>query len=129
MARHDRMLDTTGGDAAAMAAARTALDLIAASDAPDLAAALVLAFHRDHLASRNENIPVELPAVWAALGQDARAHALAASMTSPGKQADALARGRLGTGRRHVLDDVLRRWGTARPIPGSARGSPPTARR
>ena len=35
--RHDRMLDLTGGDAAALAEVRTALDLIATQDAPDLA--------------------------------------------------------------------------------------------
>ena len=57
LARHDRMLDLTGGDAAALAEIRTALDLIAAQDAPDLASALVLACHRDQLTDRNTNIP------------------------------------------------------------------------
>ena len=68
-ARHDRMLDLTGGDTAALAEVRTALDLIAAQDTPDLASALRLACHRDQLTDRNTNIPAGLPAVWAALGQ------------------------------------------------------------
>ena len=81
-ARHDRMLDLTGGDAAALAEARTALDRIAAQDDPDLASALALACHRDHLADRNAHIPDSLPAVWAALGQLSRAQALAPSLTA-----------------------------------------------
>ena len=92
LARHDRMLDLTGGDAAALAEVRAALELIAAQDAPDLAAALALAWHRDQLADRNTRIPVSLPAVWAVLGQTTRAEALATSITDPGEQADALAR-------------------------------------
>jgi tetratricopeptide (TPR) repeat protein len=91
MARHDRMLDLTGGDAAALAEARTTLDRIAAQDAPDLASALALACHRDQLADRNAHIPLGLPAAWAALGQLPRAQALAASITSPRSQENALA--------------------------------------
>ena len=90
-ARHDRMLELTGGDVAALAEIRTALDLIVAQDAPDLASALCLACHRDLLTDRNTNIPVGLPAVWATLGQVTRAEALATSLTDPVLQADALA--------------------------------------
>ena len=68
-ARHDRMLDLTGGDVAALAEVHTALDLIAAHDDPDLVTALRLAHHRDQLTDRNGNIPTDLPAVWASLGQ------------------------------------------------------------
>ena len=88
--RHDRMLSLTGGDAAALTEVRTALDLIAARDTPDLACALRLAFHRDQLTARNTNIPASLPAVWAALGQPARAQALATSITYPGQRVQAL---------------------------------------
>ena len=91
MTRHDRMLDMTGGDTAALAETRTVLDLIAAQDTPDLASALGLACHRDQLTDRNTNIPTSLPAVWATLGQVTRAEALATSITDPPRQAQALA--------------------------------------
>ena len=90
-ARHERMLDITGGDAAALNEVTITLDLIAAQDDPDLTAALSLARHRDYLADRNTNIPTSLPAVWATLGQHIRAEALAASITDPDRQAQALA--------------------------------------
>jgi tetratricopeptide (TPR) repeat protein len=90
-ARHNRMLDLTGGDAAALAEIRTALDLIAAEDTPDLVSALRLARDRDQLTDRNTNIPASLPAVWATLGQTSRAGALAASITDPDRRAEALA--------------------------------------
>ena len=90
-ARHDRMLDITGGDAAALAEARTALDRIAAQDTPDLSSALAVAFHRDQLTTRNRGVPPWLPGVWAALGRLPRAEALAASATDPVTRARALA--------------------------------------
>jgi hypothetical protein len=89
-ARHERMLDITGGDAAALNEVTITLDLIVAQDTPDLTAALSLARHRDYLADRNTNIPTDLPALWATLGQHIRAEALAASITDPDKQALAL---------------------------------------
>src|SRR5262249_6478081 len=89
--RHDRMLGLTGGDAAALTEIRAALDAITAQDHPDLAAALYLACHRDQLTARNTNIPPNLPAVWAALGNTARPLALAASIPGPDDQARALA--------------------------------------
>ena len=89
--RHDRMLDITGGDAAALSEVTITLELIAAQDDPDLTAALRLARHRDYLADRNVSIPTSLPAVWATLGQHIRAEALAASITHPSEQAEALA--------------------------------------
>ena len=79
--RHNRMLALTGGDAAALAEARTALDRIAAQDIPVLTSALALACHRDRLADRGTRVPAALPAVWAALGQLPKALALADSFT------------------------------------------------
>jgi hypothetical protein len=90
--RHDRMLDVTGGDAAAMTEVRTALDHIAEQDAPDVGAALALACHRDRLADRNAHIPVGLPAVWAVMGHLPRAEALADSISDLGKRAQARAK-------------------------------------
>jgi hypothetical protein len=89
-ARHDRMLDLTGGDAAALAEIRTTLDLICKQDIPNLTDALHLAYHRDQLADRNTNIPTDLPAVWVALGHHTRAQALAQSITDPYRQTEAL---------------------------------------
>jgi tetratricopeptide (TPR) repeat protein len=89
-ARHDRMLRLTGGDSAAVAEVCTALDRIAAHEDPDLASALSLACHRDHLVGRNADIPARLPVVWATLDHLARALALATSLGSSYSQADAL---------------------------------------
>jgi hypothetical protein len=47
--------------------------------------------HRAYLADRNADIPVHLPAVWAALGQHIRAEALARSIPDQSRQAQALA--------------------------------------
>src|SRR5262249_26954950 len=69
---------------------RAALDHVAAHDTPDLASALALACHRDKLADRNANVPDDLPAVWATVGQLPRAEALARSIKGD-SQAQALA--------------------------------------
>jgi len=92
LARHDRMLDLTGGDAAAIEEVRATLKRITACESPDLGSALMLAWHRDHLTERNDNTPVALPAVWANLGHQRRAEALAASPADPRRRAESLAR-------------------------------------
>ena len=88
--RHDRMLDVTGGDDAALTETRTALNRVTSQDHPELASALALAYYRDRLTERNANIPIHLPAVWAAMGQLPRAKAVARSITSPWDQTYAL---------------------------------------
>ncbi|MGH3380757.1 MAG: hypothetical protein ACRDP6_39090 [Actinoallomurus sp.] len=90
-ARHDRMLDIAGGDAAALSEITTVQDLICAHPDPDLTAMLRLSIARDRLADRNAYIPIALPAVWARLGYLTRAEALARSITAPVEQAQALA--------------------------------------
>jgi len=89
-ARHDRMLDLTGADAAALAEITTCQDLVLAGPGPVVEAMLLLCIRRNNLADRNRRIPTGLPAVWAALGQPARAEALARSITRPDEQARAL---------------------------------------
>ncbi|MEP7024457.1 MAG: hypothetical protein ABJB47_11800, partial [Actinomycetota bacterium] len=106
-ARHDRMLHLTGGDAAALVEVRTALDLAAAQDTPDLVSALRLAHHRDQLTDRNVNIPVDLPSVWAIIGQVSRAEALANSTTKP--QALARVAGALAEAGQHQQAETLAR--------------------
>ena len=78
--RQNRMLDLSGGDAAALSEITTALDVLAGQENPDLITVLRLAMHRDHLSDRNNNMPTELPAVWARLGQFHRAESLADSL-------------------------------------------------
>ena len=111
-ARHQRMFAITGGDAAALNEITIALALITAQDDPDLTAALSLARHRDYLTDRNANIPTQLPAVWATLGQHIRAEALARSITDPDRQTRALAA-------------VARRAGPRRPARAGRRGGSP----
>ncbi|MGW2821801.1 hypothetical protein ACWC24_12445 [Streptomyces sp. NPDC001443] len=91
-ARHDRMLDLSGGDAAALTEIKTCQDLLLASPEPDLYALARLSHRRSQLESRNANIPAELPAVWTTLGQPNRAEALAHALTNPLQQVRALVR-------------------------------------
>lgn len=88
LARHDRMLDLSGGDTAALGEITEAQDSILSQDEPDLAAMARLAIHRDHLVDRNTRIPHELPAVWAMLGNTTRAETLAYSLTDRNKLFD-----------------------------------------
>ncbi|MFE2586674.1 hypothetical protein, partial [Streptomyces sp. NPDC059378] len=90
-ARHDRMLDLSGGDTAALTEIKSCQDLLLASPEPDLYALARLSHRRSQLESRNANIPTELPAMWTTLGQPSRAEALAHALTDPYRQAGALA--------------------------------------
>jgi tetratricopeptide (TPR) repeat protein len=89
--RQDHLLAVTGGDAAAFTEIAMTQDLQVSADDPDLAAMVLVAERRDSLATRNANIPVALPAVWVALGQDVRAESLARGMTDLRNQGEALA--------------------------------------
>ena len=90
-ARLDRMLDISGGDAAALAEITAVQEFICGQDHPDLAAMLNLAIARDRLSRRNNHIPIGLPTIWVRLGNSARAEALASSITRPDIRAGALA--------------------------------------
>jgi hypothetical protein len=89
-ARHDRMLDLSGGDADALTEITTAQDLVLGHPEPDLLAVARLSKRRSDLAARNADIPADLPAVWATLGHPARAESLARTITAPYRQARAL---------------------------------------
>jgi hypothetical protein len=89
--RHDRMLDTTGGDATALSEIAACGQAVLASLDPDLTAMLRLAVCRGRLKRRNKHIPSSLPAVWARLGHRNRAEALAYSISNPERQIQALA--------------------------------------
>ncbi|MFI9602752.1 hypothetical protein ACIHCX_23380 [Streptomyces sp. NPDC052043] len=90
-ARHDRMLDLTGGDTAALTEIETCQDLLLDCSQPDLYALARLSHHRGQLESRNALIPTTLPAVWATLGYPNRAEQIARAITHPGQRALALA--------------------------------------
>ncbi len=90
-ARHDRLRELTGGDAAALAEIDLAQRLLAEEGVPNLFDLLLLAVRRDGLKARNEHIPPGLPAVWVGLEQPRRAEALARSLTEPRRRAEALA--------------------------------------
>ncbi|SFQ43560.1 ATP-binding protein [Amycolatopsis rubida] len=89
-ARHERLLDVSGGDLAAMGELDTARAALLESAEPDLVRLITLDTYRDNFRDRNKITPVRLPAVWAALGQFDHAVALAQSMTDPGSRARAL---------------------------------------
>jgi hypothetical protein len=82
-ARHERMAELSGTDAAALDEIRTAMDAVAASAEVDLVALARLAVHRDHLQNRNVEVPDLLPAVWERLGEPERAEALARLIIDP----------------------------------------------
>jgi hypothetical protein len=87
-ARHDRMLEVSGGDTAALAEIAAAQDAQAGTE--DLRTMALLAVRRDSVVERNRHIPAGLPAVWALLGHPARALALARSLADPGMRVEAL---------------------------------------
>ncbi len=88
--RHDRMLDITGGDTAALTELTDVQDLLLRQEEPDLSALARLNVHRNLIAERNTHVPITLPAVWAAIGYPDRAEALARAITDPDRQARAL---------------------------------------
>jgi tetratricopeptide (TPR) repeat protein len=84
--RHDRMLELSGGDNAALEEIIAAQDILVRRPEPDLISMARLAVLRDYLRGRNAMVPVELPAVWASLGQIRRAEALARSIAQVGRR-------------------------------------------
>jgi hypothetical protein len=90
-ARHDRMLDVTGGDTAAISEITDAQDVLLSLADPDLPAIARLAVHRISVTERNANIPAALPTVWAMAGHLERAEALAHAMTYLGERVEVLA--------------------------------------
>ncbi len=89
-ARHDRMLEATGSDAAALAEIRDAAERLAETPPADLSALLRLAVRRARLRERNENISVTLCRAWAELGRAEKAVALARAVPYPHLRVSAL---------------------------------------
>jgi hypothetical protein len=89
--RHDRMLDVTGGDTAALTEILEAQSLLMRGEEPDLPSIARLNVHRTRISERNAYVPVTLPAVWAAIGHPERGEALARAINDPSQRARALA--------------------------------------
>ena len=109
--RHDRMLDISGGDIAAITEITATQEVILRQDEPDLLALARLRIAQERLAARNQSIPWALPAVWAALGNAARAEALARSIPDPRWRGYALlqvAEALAEAGDRHSAETVAR---------------------
>ncbi|MFB6784604.1 hypothetical protein ACFCX0_46985 [Streptomyces sp. NPDC056352] len=111
-ARHDRLLEVSGADNAALTEIAAAQDAILDQEQPDLHAMTLLALRRDQLAQRNLDIPTSLPAVWALLGRPLRAEALARSIPRAYDRARALA----------SLSEALRERGTGTAALGHGEG-------
>jgi hypothetical protein len=84
--RHDRMLDITGGDTAALTEVTEVQDLLLHLEEPDLSALTRLNVHLSVIADRNAHVPHNLPWVWAITGHPERAEALARAIPDPGDQ-------------------------------------------
>jgi len=90
-ARHQRMLGVTGADTAALAEITQAQDVLFRLPEPELLTMARLAVRRTSITERNASIPATLPALWASLGQPARAEALALAIPGHDRRAQALA--------------------------------------
>ncbi|KOU57950.1 hypothetical protein ADK57_37225 [Streptomyces sp. MMG1533] len=90
-ARHDRMLEVTGSDAAALTEIRDAGERVAGDAPADLMALLRLALRRTRLRDRNTRISATLCRAWAELGQTEKAVALAHAVPYSRRRVGALA--------------------------------------
>jgi hypothetical protein len=88
-ARHDRMLDMSGGEVAALDEIAQAQDAVLANviaGTMDLPPLILLGMRHCDLTWSSEHIPVMLPAAWARLGRHERAKSLAHSQPGePGR--------------------------------------------
>ncbi|MDX3188888.1 hypothetical protein PV458_10825 [Streptomyces sp. MN03-5084-2B] len=90
LARQDRLLDVSSGEAAAQAEIAAAHAEVSASAQPDVVSLIKLSMHRDDMDVRNARTPARLPALWAQLGDLDRAEALARSISNPSRRAGAV---------------------------------------
>ncbi|GAA2821679.1 hypothetical protein [Crossiella cryophila] len=79
--RQERMHEYSGSDSNALAEIVSVLAGQVERAQPDLTAITRLAVHRDHLNDRHSDIPPEMPAAWAMVGQVSRAEALLQFLT------------------------------------------------
>ncbi|GII67262.1 hypothetical protein Skr01_73470 [Sphaerisporangium krabiense] len=79
-ARHERMRDLVGGESAALGELTAAQQRLGGEPDPDLVTLTRLAVAREQLSRATAPPPVELPALWARLGDHERAERLAGSI-------------------------------------------------
>lgn len=91
IARHERLLGTTGADAIALGEIQQAQQCVADEFDPDLVAQARLAVHRAHLIVRNVSTPAAVAIAWASVGDIDRAENVAKSVADPGLRLRALA--------------------------------------
>lgn len=121
--RHDRLLDVTGADAAALAEITTIQRILREDPEPDLLLLLRLAVVRGRLADRSSNIPKEVVSALVRLGELDRAESLAHSMVNPHQRMaavttliEALAECGHPAGIRRIAEDAERSARTVTPL-------------
>ncbi|MEU8639050.1 hypothetical protein AB0C38_43240 [Amycolatopsis sp. NPDC048633] len=90
LARQARLVEVSGGEAAAQVEVATAHAALLASTQPDVLRLVKLTMHRDDLRDRNARTPAKLPALWARLGELGRAEAMARSISEPFRRLEAV---------------------------------------
>ncbi|MEU8659501.1 hypothetical protein [Actinoplanes philippinensis] len=98
--RHDRLLHVTGGDAVALDEVVNAYQVIVGGGGEDLVVPTRLADRHRALASRNADLPANLPVIWMTLGRPDRAEALIRGISSAGGRGAAL---------EHLIDALAER--------------------
>lgn len=89
-ARHELMLDITGGAALTLREIIATQEMLLDRAEPDVLAMARLAIHRDELARRGADLPAQLPALWARLGNARRGELLALRITEPLRYQEAM---------------------------------------
>ncbi|MGW4060565.1 hypothetical protein ACWEGE_19925 [Amycolatopsis sp. NPDC004747] len=90
LARQERLLEVSGGEASAQAEITVAHAAVSASAQVDVVSLVKLAMHRADLGARNARTPARLPALWARLGKFDRAVALARSISARARRVEAV---------------------------------------
>ncbi|NEC68881.1 hypothetical protein [Streptomyces sp. SID9727] len=108
--RHAWLLDTTGGDAAALAELTATRDAVLGAAGPNLPGLAKVALCRMRLSERNASLPLDVPVVWVLLGRVDRARALAESMrgASSARALAGVARETAAAGERELSESIAR---------------------